>query len=154
MSAECETEDRRFLSMFGVAWGLIPDCDIRSEATILKIYYFIWLSLLLFSNHGFLMAFVILFQFFELKLLVIYWFTSVGMIFAPAQFFLSTQVKKRPEIWREKNTFLPISPLFFTLPPFRLSTFLVRHCIEKRNPYLMLKLEHNKKVLCISLKLT
>ena len=41
VSAECETEDRRFLSMFGVAWGLIPDCDIRSEATLLIIYYFI-----------------------------------------------------------------------------------------------------------------
>ena len=30
---ECETEDRRFLSVFGVAWGAIPDCDIRSEET-------------------------------------------------------------------------------------------------------------------------
>jgi len=47
---ECETEDRRFLSMFGVAWGLIPDCDIRSEvirwAGFARVYLWLFLRIL------------------------------------------------------------------------------------------------------------
>ena len=28
---ECETKSRRFVSMFGVAWGIIPEVDLDSE---------------------------------------------------------------------------------------------------------------------------
>jgi len=28
---DCQTDTKRFSSLFGVAWGLIPDCDIGSE---------------------------------------------------------------------------------------------------------------------------
>merc|ERR1719495_126439 len=39
---ECRTEERSFCSMFGVAWGLIPDCDLSSEtirwAGFMRVY--------------------------------------------------------------------------------------------------------------------
>lgn len=42
---ECETKSRRFVSMFGVAWGIIPEVDLDSE-----IFRFIG------SSRGWLMA--------------------------------------------------------------------------------------------------
>ena len=42
---ECETKTRRFVSMFGVAWGIIPEVDLDSE-----IFRFIG------SSRGWLMA--------------------------------------------------------------------------------------------------